>query len=226
MPDHLQLVTTADGSHSILNTELNEHYHSVHGAVQESMHVFIRMGLNYWLAKNIGKHPCILEIGMGTGLNVLLTAKAQMEIGFKAHYETLEPYPIPPVLAQKLNYTGTDQNPLLEGLFSKIHDLPWDEAAELVSGFTLLKHRKALQDYRPDRLFDLIYFDAFAPNKQADMWAQPLFEKLYAALNVGGMLVTYCAKGQFKRDLKAAGFTVETLDGPPGKKEMVRGVKE
>ncbi len=225
MPDHLQLVTTADGSHSILNIELNEHYHSVHGAVQESMHVFIRMGLNYWLAKNIGKHPCILEIGMGTGLNVLLTAKAQMEIGFTAHYETLEPYPIPSVFAQKLNYTGTDQNPLLEGVFSKIHDLTWDEAAELVAGFTLLKHQRALQDYQPDRPFDLIYFDAFAPNKQADMWTLPLFEKLYDALNVGGMLVTYCAKGQFKRDLKAAGFTVETLDGPPGKKEMVRGLK-
>lgn len=217
----LQLITTSDGSHSLLNTALNETYHSVHGALQESQHVFIRHGLEYWHGRNAGKEARILEIGFGTGLNALLTLLYSNHSGIKIFYESWDIEPLAPSLVQQLNYGDILDAP--DG-FSKIHDAPWNEPTFITPTFALHKHHG---DILKDPVgspggIDLIYYDAFAPGKQPEMWTTEILKKVSDCLAPGGVWVTYCAKGQVKRDLKSFGLTVETLPGPPGKKEMIR----
>lgn len=219
----LQIITTHDGSHSLFNPELNETYHSVHGARQESLHVFIMHGLEYVVSHQQKRTVKILEIGFGTGLNALLTAHYAEQNNIKIEYSTLEAFPVNESIWQQLNYPQTKRE---KEIFYQIHHVAWDEWTEPVPGFMLKKINATLQlaslghDY-----FDLIYFDAFAPNKQPDMWTLPMLRKTIESLNHTGVFVTYCAKGQLKRDLAAAGARVETLQGPPGKREMIRAVK-
>jgi len=214
-----QLILTADGSHTLHNELLGEHYHSIHGAIQESRHVFIEAGLK---ALDAGIDPIdILEVGFGTGLNALLTIAAP---GDKTiHYDALEAFPLSEEIFSKLNY-GT-LVPDSEKFFKKIHACPWDAPTQITPGFTLTKLSTSLQCFVPYKNYDLIYFDAFAPAVQPEMWTIGIFEKLFSVMKPGGVVVTYCAQGQVKRDLKTVGFTVEGIAGPPGKREMTRGRK-
>jgi len=216
----IEIIQTSDGSHSLLNTDLNETYHSHHGAVQESMHVFINHGLHFFLKDHPTEVARIFEVGFGTGLNVYLTI---LHCNSKVHYTSIEAFPLSDSIWLNLNYASTQSE---KEIFSKLHRAVWNEDQSISDNFTLRKLQTSLQlvDLTP-AAFDVIYFDAFAPNKQPEMWEMPILEKVTRALVEGGVLVTYCAKGQLKRDLKSLGMQVETLTGPPGKKEMVRALK-
>lgn len=219
---NIKIITTQDGSHSLLYEELEETYHSIHGAIQESNHVYIEAGLNYWLSKNPTSTSLnILEFGFGTGLNALLTSlKTNSRI--KATYDTLEKYPIAKKVSKSLNYGKLMHNP---ELFSAIHSAKWGEAEMITPDFLLAKTEIDFQEYKGDKKYDIIYFDAFAPSKQPELWTKEIFESCYGMMHQGAVLVTYSAKGQLKRDLKSLGFTVESLPGPPGKFEITRAMK-
>lgn len=220
----LEIRQTKDGSNTLYVPTLNEHYHSVHGALQESKHVFIKHGLEHVLQSK--KDIKLLEVGFGTGLNAILTFPYALSQAAFIQYDTLEKFPLGPEVVDKLHFDKFILNPELHDTFLQMHACPWDEPVSLIPYFTLQKIHEALEEfYPPDSYYDLVYFDAFAPDKQPELWDDAMFAKLYKATRPGGMLVTYCAKGSFKRSLKAAGFEVEALPGPPGKREMTRGVK-
>lgn len=219
----LQIITTEDGSYSLLNTNLNETYHSRHGAIQESKHVFIKNGLEYFLGEGEPEKVNILEIGFGTGLNAWLTfehLKASKKI---IQYTSLETFPLTETIWRSLNYATSDAE---IKSFNMIHTAKWNETVQLTNQFYLQKIETRLQDFSSDQYADIVYFDAFAPNKQPEMWELGVLKKVTDYLSANGVFITYCAKGQFKRDLKSLGLAVETLAGPPGKKEMVRAVKK
>ena len=217
----LEIITTSDGSHTLRNHELNETYHSIHGAVQESQHVFIRNGLEYFYQRSQAKNIAILEIGFGTGLNALLAWQYAIEHNVIIHYATLEPFPLTEEIWSKLNY-GTLQTDRSQ--FRLLHEAEWNEDVFLTPEFILLKIKRPLREASLNEPYDIIFFDAFAPSVQPELWSADALEKVIALLNPGGIFVTYCAKGQLKRDLKTLGLKVETLPGPPGKNEMVRGM--
>ncbi|MEL7004016.1 MAG: tRNA (5-methylaminomethyl-2-thiouridine)(34)-methyltransferase MnmD [Bacteroidota bacterium] len=223
----IELITTDDGSHSLYVPELNETYHSFHGAVQESDHVFIKMGLDDFLNshQNI---PMInvLEVGLGTGLNALLTAQWAFEKKVKVNMTSIEAFPIDMELVKRLNYAQVLGTPNAEQWFESIHSGVWEEGLKINDWFELSKIEAKVEDYSLlDNHFDVVFFDAFAPNKQAELWEIGILGKVFKSQSPNGIFVTYCAKGQLKRDLKSLSYEVDTLQGPPGKKEMVRGKK-
>ena len=213
----LRIILTEDGSHTIYHSEINDHYHSIHGAFSESLHVYIRSGFNYHPSANVS----ILEVGFGTGLNVLLTLKQALEEKRQVTYHTIDKFVLPADITDCLNYNQFLEN-INPGLFNTIHRLSWDTDHEL-SGFFLL--RKILADMNELELvkgYDIVYFDPFGPDKQPDMWTEDIFRKIYTAMNPGGLLVTYSSKGDVKRRFQKCGFIVEKIPGPPGKREMLR----
>jgi tRNA U34 5-methylaminomethyl-2-thiouridine-forming methyltransferase MnmC len=221
MYSDIKLITTGDGSHSILNTALDETYHSRHGAKQESEYVFIEQGLRFWLTRNHSLQLNILEVGLGTALNAWLTFRLPEVEARQIRYFAIEQFPLPQHVWQQLNYANAEQE-----LFEKIHTLPWNSWQTVTDETSLYKNEGSLQEITiPNLKFDLIYYDAFAPNKQPEMWTIAMLEKTVQNLQPGGVFVTYCAKGQLKRDLKALGLHVQSLPGPPGKREMVRAIK-
>ena len=223
MPDEIQIITTGDGSHSLLNTALNETYHSVHGARRESVHVFLKNGLEYFLEKNSKETIHIFEVGFGTGLNALLTAEFAQDRQQKISYTSIEAFPLSIEIVDRLNYPASDHE---KGIFQKLHTVPWEGEASINDFFALKKIKTTLQQIQVrENSLDVIFFDAFAPSKQPELWEITMLEKVCRALTSGGIFTTYCAKGQLKRDLKSLGLFVETLPGPPGKKEMVRALK-
>lgn len=226
MTRELKLIKTEDGSDSLYVPELKETYHSFHGAVQESRHVFINAGLQHFLENHKNKKSIkVLEIGLGTGLNALLTAEWAHKNEQMVQMTSLEAYPVPVELARKLNYAQFLEEKSAIQWFELIHSTNWITAIAIHEKFNLTKVEQKLEDYEIADSFDVVFFDAFAPNKQAELWELHMLEKVAGAMNPGGCFVTYCAKGQLKRDLKSIGLEVETLPGPPGKKEMVRGNK-
>ena len=220
----IELITTEDGSSSLFNAQLNETYHSVHGAVAESRHVFIKAGLEHYVAKYQPKEIKIFEVGLGTGLNAYLTALfAKANPMLSIVYHSIDTVVMTKELTSTINYPevlGADR-----GLFEELHLCPTDTLVELLPNFVFKKVCFDINRYNPDMGFDIIYFDAFAPDKQPDMWQLPLFEKLYSILAANGIMVTYCAQGQFRRNLISVGFTAERLQGPPPKREMTRVTK-
>ncbi len=219
----LAIIKTSDGSDSLLNVELNETYHSVHGAIQESEHVFINAGLRYLLEKRNLPRFNILEIGLGTGLNAVLTGQVLHDTRHMVHYTSIEAHPLEKEIWSALNY-GSHLH--AEEFFKELHETPWDTSVQLWPNFSLLKRKITLQQAAlPKEQYNLVYFDAFAPSKQPEMWTMEMLEKITLSLHPTGIFVTYCAKGQLKRDLKKLGLIVETLPGPPGKMEMVRAIK-
>ena len=229
-----QIITTRDGSHTLWLPELQETYHSTHGAVRESKHVFIKHGLNHWLQQQPGTQLNVLEVGLGTGLNVLLSWMVGLQIKGTINYVALEPFPISWEQAQCLNYVAQiaqsedcelDED-ILQTTFEKIHRLPANTTTQLNKYFSFQKCRLTLQEFTAlPQHFDMVYFDAFAPSRQADIWELLVLQKVYEMMKSPGMLVTYCAQGQFRRNLKTLGMEVENLPGPPGKKEMTRAWK-
>ncbi len=222
-----ELILTSDGSHSLRSLRFGVEYHSVHGAIQESKHVFIEAGLKHLLQQD-RQTVHILEMGFGTGLNALLTrivARDKPTVQFV--YDAYEQFPVPPTEVAALNYPR--QLEVTAPFFHELHDSGWHVAHQLEQNFVFRKHQADFlsvikRPYSPDSV-DLVYYDAFAPRSQPELWTQEAFAVSFAALRPGGALVTYCAKGQVKRDLRAVGFTVEPLPGPPGKREMTRAVK-
>ena len=220
-----EIIISGDGSHTLKVDGLDEHYHSTFGAISESMHVFIEAGLKEALAHNASTLN-ILEVGFGTGLNALLTLRESMNSGIDIRYMALETMPLDHKIWAKLNYPEQLKDGRAGGWFKRIHQSAWNEEEEIVAGFFLNKIQCQLQDYITDVMkYDLIYFDAFAPDVQAELWTEEIFHKIVNMTNPGGILVTYSAKGSVRRALQSAGFKVERIPGPRGKREMMRGVK-
>jgi tRNA U34 5-methylaminomethyl-2-thiouridine-forming methyltransferase MnmC len=214
-----KLVITNDGSHSIYNPEVNETYHSKHGAIVEAEYVFIKNGL---LAEN-KKQFNILEVGFGTGLNALLTAQKAQQKKIDINYHGIELYPVPKESYIQLNFTeliGEEKSKLLN-----LHKCNWEEEHVINKFFKLTKNEIALENYTSKTKFDIIYFDAFSPEKQPELWTAEVFQNMYDLLKEDGFLVTYCAKGVVKRTMKTVGFEIIVLDGPPGKRQMTRANK-
>ncbi|MCW5912735.1 MAG: tRNA (5-methylaminomethyl-2-thiouridine)(34)-methyltransferase MnmD [Cyclobacteriaceae bacterium] len=220
MPD-IRVIVTGDGSHSLLDAGLDETYHSRHGAMQESEYVFIEQGLHFRLERNRPSRLNIMEVGLGTALNAWLTFRCPAIQSLPVQYFAVEKFPLPAAVWQQLNYADADRK-----LFEDIHTLPWNSWQPVTDRISLFKCEDTLQHLQmPDLKFDVIYYDAFAPGKQPEMWTLNMLEKTVQNLQAGGVFVTYCAKGQLKRDLKSLGLAVESLPGPPGKREMVRAIR-
>jgi tRNA U34 5-methylaminomethyl-2-thiouridine-forming methyltransferase MnmC len=218
-------VLTGDGSSTLFVRELDEHYHSSRGAVNESRHVFIDAGFRFLLSK--GKRRInLLEMGWGTGLNGLLTVIESQTFKSSVHYTALEAYPLRSETIGRLNYPSLLENRQHSAeLFRRLHNAEWKREVEIVPGFTLEKLACRLEEFSPRIKYDLVYYDAFSPRSQPELWTYAVFSSLFSCMTTGAILVTYCAKGAVKRDLKEAGFLVETLPGPPGKREMTRALR-
>ena len=217
-----ELRITEDGSHTLYVPELDEHYHSIHGALQESSHIFLKNGFF-----KMNNNPLrILEVGFGTGLNALLTACAALDSGVITEYVGVEAYPVPTEMMLQMGYPSVMNDLNARPYFSKITNASWGNKAEIHSRFSLTKINDTIQNYQNRAPFNLIYFDAFGPKVQGDMWHKDVIQKMYDVLEPKGKIVTYCAMGQFKRDLREVGFEVSCFDGPPGKREMVSAQKK
>lgn len=216
----VKIEITGDGSLTVLDVTTGSTYHSRHGAKAESMHVFIGAGLNF-LRNNGLTSFRILEMGFGTGLNALLTAQQAGEGNLVVDYSALEPYP----LEEKVWRELVTQQPSHTELFRVIHAAPWETRAVITKQFSITKHSSRLEDFTTTGPFDLIYYDAFEPNTQPELWTEEIFCKLYGITAQGGVLATYCAKGSVRRAMQDAGYVVERLPGPPFKREMLRAVR-
>lgn len=216
------IILTADGSHSIAIPELHVNYHSVHGAVQESRHVFIEAGLHSVVSNKSISDISIFEMGFGTGLNALLTAMEANKLGMHVSYVSIDQLPLDRSAVQQLNH-GKLLNE--EALFGAIHNAPWNREVRITSQFTLEKQEKSLETFEAANRFHLIYFDAFAPAAQPHLWEEPVFRKLFNSLHAGGVLVTYCSKSIVRKAMQAAGFEVTRIPGPHGKRHMVRAFR-
>jgi tRNA U34 5-methylaminomethyl-2-thiouridine-forming methyltransferase MnmC len=221
----MPLFLTEDGSHSFFSEQFEVAYHSKHGAIQETQHVFIDAGLKP-IAARLQTHIAILEIGFGTGLNAFMTYLEAERLGLIIDYTTLEAYPLSIQTVSELNYAAQLQAESSQDIFHKMHLTDWDSKHPLSIFFNFTKKIGIFEEaILPTNTFDLIYFDAFAPESQPHLWEENFLELMYICLKKGGVMTTYCAKGIVKRRLKALGFTVETLPGPPGKREMIKAVK-
>ena len=220
----MALLTTSDGSHTLFSERYGVSYHSRYGAVTESAHVFINAGLRYKAA--VQREIAVLEVGLGTGLNAFMTWLEAERRNLSVRYTGLEAYPISEEEARQFNYPDLLNAPERAAEFWQLHAAAWGAPIVLSEHFQLEKRLERLETAAlPEAAFDVVYFDAFAPQAQPELWTEDVFTRLYRALRPEGALVTYCAQGEFKRTLKKAGFAVERLQGPPGKREMTRGVK-
>ncbi|MDR6193734.1 tRNA (5-methylaminomethyl-2-thiouridine)(34)-methyltransferase MnmD [Siphonobacter sp. SORGH_AS_0500] len=218
-----ELVVTKDGSHTLYSARFNQWYHSVSGAFEESRRIFLELGFDYMKAS--GKSSLrILEMGFGTGFNALLTLLKAQEENIPVHYTSLEAYPVSAEEYQKLNYDDFMHSAALQTL----HQAPWNEAVTIQPNFTLYKLHTTIQDFIQkqvqDEPYDLVYYDAFAPNSQPELWTPEIFAGLAQRLHAGSVLTTYCSKGDVRRALQAAGFRIEKHPGPGRKREVVRAI--
>ncbi|NVN94658.1 MAG: tRNA (5-methylaminomethyl-2-thiouridine)(34)-methyltransferase MnmD [Bacteroidetes bacterium] len=221
---NIQITTTEDGSHTLYNKTLGEHYHSTFGAIQESQHIFIEAGLNA-LEKKSGSIN-ILEIGFGTGLNALLTYQELMKKTYKINYVAIEPFMLDKSIYIQLNYADLLKSKTLQDIFIKIHETPCNVPHFISDSFILNKIEGKLQELElSENAFDLVYFDAFSPEIQPELWDADIFKAIYASMKNNSILTTYSAKGIVKRALKSAGFEIENLPGPIGKRQITRARK-
>ena len=218
---NLVIETTADGSPTLYREDIDEHYHSVKGALAESLHVYIENGWRY--AAQSSRQVRVFEVGFGTGLNAALTALAARESRIPTEYYAVERYPLSKETTDLITTTLPKEYVVA---FEKVNAAKWEEKTEINPYFTLLKLEADLLTMTLPADLDAVYFDAFAPEKQPEMWDETIFRRLYAAMKPGGVLTTYCAKGSIRRMLQQIGFLTERLPGPPGgKREILRAVK-
>lgn len=219
----LKIQQTEDGSSTLFSEEFDEIYHSRHGAWQESLHVFIEAGLKHLLAQKTEIH--ILEIGFGTGLNALLTLAEVKDKPIEVHYYGIEPLPVEASLVEAMSFPQLADRPDLVLDLKALHQAEWEKEVSILPNFHLHKIQQKIAEWNTEVRFDLIYFDAFAPSKHPEMWEEATLKHVAELTSQEGILVTYCAKGYVKRNLKSVGFQIEALPGPPKKREMTRGTK-
>ena len=218
-----ELIVTSDGSHTLFVPELNEHYHSTYGAIQESRHIFIEAGFK----QIIDDQPVlrILEVGFGTGLNAFLSILEANKTEKTIHYTAIEPFPLEPAIVKLLNYPELLGNSSAS-LFKMLHEVVWNREIQVTDHFVLYKVLNGLKNIDlKSNSYDLVYFDAFGPEVQPELWTEEIFRKIFLTLRERGILVTYSAKGSIRRALKNSGFSVEKLPGPAGKREITRAIK-
>ncbi|WKW47604.1 tRNA (5-methylaminomethyl-2-thiouridine)(34)-methyltransferase MnmD [Myroides sp. JBRI-B21084] len=214
-----EIIVTDDGSHSLFVKNMGETFHSKHGAVQESVHVYINNGIKRLENNQIS----VLEFGFGTGLNALLTLQFATDTNKKIKYETIEAFPLIKEEYQSLNYNKfVSTNVSLQYL----HELPFGKTHEVTPLFAFQKHHNKIEDFTTNNTFDIIYFDVFGYDYQSELWSKEILTKAYQFLKPNGLFVTYACKGIVNKQLKEIGFTVEKLTGPPGKREMICAVKK
>lgn len=216
-----KIITTGDGSKTIQIEDWNEQYHSIHGAVQEAYHVFIKHGLSLFKDEPVS----ILEIGFGTGLNAIITAIEAPKSNLNIDYTGVEAYPVEAEEVAELNYIAQLNASNFEDVFNKMHNVKWEVKTDILPNFNLLKREQNFLDITDKEAYNLIYFDAFGARVQPELWTENIFGIMYNALQTNGVLVTYAAKGSVRRAMLAVGFKVERLPGPPGKREMLRATK-
>ncbi len=220
----IELKVTEDGSHTLFVPALGEHYHSIHGAIDESRHIFINAGFHAVAAP--GKEIRIFEVGFGTGLNALLTLIECQKMRCCAQYFAIERNPLPEEVVSGLNYPALLEIPESPEYFNRIHQASWYRKARITDFFAIEKIYADIHEYpRPEFDLDLVYFDAFGPEVQPDIWTVKVFELIGKAMKPGGVLVTYSTKGMVRRNLISAGFSIEKLPGPKGKREILRATR-
>ncbi|MCL6294582.1 tRNA (5-methylaminomethyl-2-thiouridine)(34)-methyltransferase MnmD [Jejuia spongiicola] len=238
-----EIVITADGSSTIHLPEWDEQYHSKHGAIQEAYHVFIKHGLHYFCnseqseesqrkiidvtSSSVEKYRniSILEIGFGTGLNAFITLLEAKKLKIFVDYFGVEAYPVLMDEINQLNYSEELNVEDKSSLFNKLHEVSWEEFHKVTSYFSLAKQKRFFSEIKEENCYNIIYFDAFGARVQPELWTESIFQKMYSALKIKGILVTYSAKGSVRRAMETVGFKVERLPGPPGKREMLRATK-
>jgi len=221
-----EIITTKDGSKTIHIPEWNEQYHSTHGAIQEAKHVYIEHGLAFFCASEgfvKQSQVSVLEIGFGTGLNAFLTAIKAKDLNLNCNYVGVEGFPISNEELQALNYTNTINN---QSIFDAIHQCEWEKECYISENFSLEKQQKQFSKIANENQFNVVYFDAFGPRVQPDLWTETIFKSIYKTMKPNGVLVTYCAQGHARRAMISVGFKVEKVEGPPGKRHMLRAVKK
>ena len=219
-----KIILSDDGSHTIELVGMNEQYHSTHGAIQESCHVYIKHGL-----ESVAAHTrviSILEIGMGTGLNVLLSWLFAQKHELKIFYHAIEAFPVGEDIWSQLNYTQKLQQPYSKEIFNKIHSSPWDKKIKLDDNFFFTKMEEHIQEsILLKNTFDVVYFDAFNPDLEPNLWTEEVFREIYNSMSKNSILTTYSTKGMVKRALKSCGFKIEKKSGPIGKREILNALK-
>lgn len=217
-----KIIVTGDGSKTIHLEDWNEQYHSKHGAIQEAYHVFIKNGLQ----RSTSKQVSILEIGFGTGLNAFITYLEAKKISKVIDYVGVEAYPVTPEEIQALNYVTELHASSEEAVFQQMHTSQWSEKIQYSPDFSLTKLQIDFTEVNFNNQFDLIYFDAFGPRVQPELWTEAIFIKMHQCLKKDGWLSTYSAKGDVRRAMQTAGFLVQRTPGPPGKREMLVAQKK
>jgi tRNA U34 5-methylaminomethyl-2-thiouridine-forming methyltransferase MnmC len=220
------IIITKDGSHTVTIPEMNVTYHSHHGAIQESTHVFIDAGLKYVLNNLTVPDIHIFEMGFGTGLNALLTLIEAEKLQKPVHYTAIELYPLQQNEINSLNYCKQLKRTDLEPFFQLLHQCEWEKDIRITPLFTFNKIKVNLINFSTCQPFNLVYFDSFAPAAQPEHWTTEVFEKLFSILLPGGILVTYCSKSIVRKAMQAAGFVVTKIPGPHGKRDMVRAIRK
>lgn len=221
-----KIIKTGDGSVTIHLSEWDEQYHSKHGAIQEARHVFIKMGLEYWVELNKKKNPAILEIGFGTGLNAFITFLEAQKLQLKIDYTGVEAYPVSTSEIKALNYAEMLSAENQIETFQRMHEIPWNNKVDISENFQLEKQQKRFEEIEDINKYNLVFFDAFGARVQPELWTEDIFSRMFAAMKNNSVLVTYSAKGSVRRAMQTAGFIVERLPGPPGKREMLRALKK
>lgn len=227
-----EIIITSDGSSTIHLPDWNEQYHSKHGAIQETNHVFMKHGLLFLNAEldsvshKKKKQISILEIGFGTGLNCFITYLQAKKLNIAIDYVGVEAYPVSKEEVKLMNYVDELKASKQQLIFDTIHKVSWEEKHQINTNFNLTKRKQFFEDINDENVFDLIYFDAFGARNQPELWTESIFQKMYTALKINGVLTTYSAKGSVRRVMQKVGFKVERLEGPPGKREMLRAVKQ
>lgn len=227
-----EIIITSDGSSTIHIPEWNEQYHSKHGAIQEAYHVFIKNGLEFFYStKNksesheLDSKVSILEIGFGTGLNAFITLLESEKLKLTIDYVGVEAYPVSLNEVEQLNYSTELDAEKLDSLFKSLHLNSWDKQHRITEHFFLTKQKKFFKEITDSEKYHIIFFDAFGARVQPELWTEDIFLIMYESLKNNGVLVTYSAKGSVRRAMQSVGFIVERLPGPPGKREMLRGIK-
>lgn len=220
----ISFLLTGDNSHTLYSERFKATYHSIRGAISESKHVFIQNGLQFVHEQLQAKEISILEVGFGTGLNAFMTYMYAKEHDLKINYHSIEAYPVPLSATPRFNYANefSDREKIV---FNQMHQQEWNRVGQISGSFSFTKHLCLLEEFSSKQKNDIIYFDAFSPSEQPELWTETIFKKMYDLLHPNGVLVTYCAQGQMKRNMKQAGFKVKALPGFGSKREMTRGEK-